>query len=211
VPSWLDLRLVLGLALVLASILLGASVVAGARHTSAALAARRDLAAGTVLAADDLAVVQVRLPSSGIYPNALPAVVGRQLVRPIQAGELLARGALDTTGERTTVTVPLAAAAAPDLHKGDRIELWLSGGRCAATVLLPEVTVQAVHADAGDLGAGSAGQDVVVSVPPELAERVITALALEDAQLRAGVLTGTADPPEPAPLPDLHSCAPASR
>src|SRR5262249_53296982 len=78
-PSWLDIRLVLGIALVLGSVLVGASVVASARHTSAAIAAVRSLAAGTVLAADDVRIVQVRLPAGPMYADAVSDVVGKRL------------------------------------------------------------------------------------------------------------------------------------
>jgi hypothetical protein len=208
VPGWLDVRLVLGVALVLGSVLVGASVLNAARRTSPAVAARHDLAAGTVLAADDLRIVQVRLPAAASYPTELADVIGKQLSRAVQNGELVPRGALDARSAETTVTVPLPAAAAPELRKGNRIELWLSVGRCPTTVLLPDVTVQAVHADAGAFGAGADGQAVVISVSPELAERVITALALEDAQLRAGILNGPPATTGPtAALPDARGCA----
>jgi hypothetical protein len=155
--------------------------------------------------------VQVRVPAT-IYPSALTAVVGRQLSRPIRTGELVPRSALDAALARTTVTVPLSAAAAPELRKGNRIELWVSGARCPATVLLPDVTVQAVRADTGAFGTGADGQDVVISVSSEFAERVIAALALEDVQLRAGILTGTTSATDPAvPLPDLRDCAAGDR
>jgi hypothetical protein len=66
--------------------------------------------------------------------------------------------------------------------------------------------VQAVHAGSDELGAG-ADQDVVLSVAPQLADRVVAALADKDAVLRAGVLTG---PPSGGPantgLPSLDAC-----
>src|SRR4051812_3672766 len=60
-PRWLDLRLVLGVLLVLGSVLLGARVVAAADATVPVWSAAGDLAAGTVLTADDLVPVDVRL------------------------------------------------------------------------------------------------------------------------------------------------------
>jgi hypothetical protein len=79
-------------------------------------------------------------------------------------------------------------------------------------VLLPDVTVQGVHADAGgSFTSGTGGLDVVISVRPAVADRIVAALALEDRQLRAGVLVGaTPTPsraaPDSAQLPDLSSC-----
>ena len=60
-PGWLDLRLVLGVVLVVGSVLVGAAVVARAHTTRPLVTAARDLAAGTVLSADDLAVVRVQM------------------------------------------------------------------------------------------------------------------------------------------------------
>jgi hypothetical protein len=207
-PSWLDLRLVLGVALVLAAVLLGAKLVSSARHTAPVVAARHDLAAGTVLSADDLTVVQARLPgpANSVYASGPGDLVGRRLSRPVSAGELVPLAALDSVTTHTTVTVPLAAAAAPDLRKGQRIELWVSVGKCPALVLLPDVTVQAVRTDSTAFGIGTEGQDVTISVAPTLAERVVAALALDDAQLRAGILTGDRAEEPPTPLTDVGSC-----
>jgi hypothetical protein len=212
-PSWLDLRLVLGVVLVLASVLVGARVVAGARNTYPTVAARRDLAAGTVLSAADLRLAQVRLPHGGrgVYVRRIADAVGRQLGRPLGAGELVPTAAVTAVPPRTTVTVPLASGAAPDLRKGQRIELWVSAAGCSSLVLLPDVPVQAVHADdGGSFADGTGGQDVVVSVAPELAERVVAALAVDEVKIRAGVLAGPRDEPLGA-LPDLTACAGSGR
>lgn len=212
-PRWLDLRFVLGIALVLASVLLGARIVSAARDTSPAFAARHDLAAGTILSADDLSEVAVQLPDTGerAYLDRLEDAVGKRLSRPVAAGELVPVRALANVQPQTTVTVPLAAGAAPDLRKGERIELWVSTGGCEATVLLSDVTVQSVRTDAGSFGTGSGGQDVVISVAPPLADRVVDALALENVELRAGVLTGSSAGTGPAALPDLRACAESAR
>ena len=208
-PSWLDVRLLLGVGLVLASVLLGAKLVSTARHTSPLVAASRDLAAGTVLSADDLTVVTARLPDSGrgIYASGPADLVGHRLSRAVSAGELVPVAALDTVADRTTVTVPLEAAAAPELRKGQRIEIWVSVGDCAALVLLPDVAVQAVRTDEAAFGSGTGGQDVTISVVPPLADRVVAALAIDDAHLRAGILAGTSAAEQPTDLADLHACA----
>jgi len=207
-PGWLDVRLVLGVALVLASVLLGAKLISSARHTAPVVAARRDLAAGTVLSADDLTVVSARLPDSGggIYASGPDELVGQRLSDSVAAGELVPLAAVDSVATNTTVTVPLEAAAAPDLHKGQRMELWVSVGDCPALVLLPDVAVQAVRNDSGAFGSGTGGQDVTISVPPALADRVVTALSMDDAQLRAGILTGSPSDEPSSALADLRSC-----
>src|SRR3954452_16953479 len=96
-PSWVDLRLVLGVVLVLASVLIGAKVVSGAPHTYPRGAVRHDLAAGAVLGASDLQLRQVQLPDhgNGLYLSRLHDAIGRKLSRPVSAGELLPASALD--------------------------------------------------------------------------------------------------------------------
>jgi hypothetical protein len=215
-PSWLDVRLILGVALVLGSVLIGAKVVSSASRTYPRVAARHDLAAGSVLSAGDVTLAHVQLPDhgTGVYLDRLDAVIGKRLSRGVSAGELVPAGALGSEPPQTTLTVPLARGSAPELHKGERIELWVSSSSCASVVLLPDVTVQGVHADSSDSFGGGTddGQDVVISVAPELADRVVQALGLQDAQLRAGVLVGSA--PDSArgatdALPDLASCLPS--
>jgi hypothetical protein len=223
-PSWLDLRLAIGVALVLASVLIGAKVVSGASKTYPAVATRRDLAAGKILTADDLKLAQVQLPGHGrgVYLSTLDDAVGKQLDRAVSSGELLPADAVAGVDAKTTLTVPLASGAAPDLHTGQRIEVWVSTASCASVVLLPDVTVQSVHADSGgSFTTGTGGQDVVISVPPAVASRVIAALALDQAQLRAGVLVGARSSASPGPsapdsagsaglLPDLTPCSSGS-
>lgn len=217
-PSWLDLRLVLGVALVLVSVLLGAFVVSGASRTHATVTATHDLAAGTVLRPGDLSLAQVQLPDrgAGVYLSALKDAVGKKLSRALSAGELVPAASVATPDARTTLTVPFASGTAPDLRSGQRIEIFLSTSVCASVVLLPDVTVQSVRRDpGGSFAGGTGGQDVVIMVDPVLAGRVVAALAIDQAQIRAGVLGGpvTGDAPSPltapggAPPADIAACA----
>ncbi len=210
-PSWLDLRLVFGVVLVLGSVLVGAKIFSSASKTYPTVAARHDLAAGTVLTAGDVTIARVQLPDhgAGVYLSHVDDAVGKQLSRAVSAGELVPVGALARPAAQTTVTVPLAAGAAPDLRKGQRIELWVSTSTCSSLVLLTDVTVQAVRADPdGSFSAGSGGQDVVISVAPTLADRVIQALALDGAQIRAGVLVGAGPETRSGSVPQLPDLAP---
>jgi hypothetical protein len=206
-PRWLDLRLILGVVLVLAAVVLGAVVVSRARHTDREVAVTRDLAAGTTLRADDLRVVDAQLPDRAAYLASADDAVGKVLTRPMSAGELLPAAALGAAPAATTVTVPFAADATPQLHRGQRIVVWLSTPSCPNVVLLADVVVQDVHsADVGTFAGTGTGQDAVLTVSPALAQRVVAALAIEKAAIRAGVLTGA--PSDPAPvLPDLTGCA----
>jgi hypothetical protein len=212
-PRWLDLRLVLGVMLVLGAVLIGAKVVSSARQTYPVVAATRDLSAGTMLSSADLRLAQVQLPARGhgVYLTRMQDALGKPLQRAVSAGELVAADAVGPVPRLTTVTVPLASGAAPALRKGQRIELWVSTKSCSSQVLLPDVAVQAVRADdGGSFDSGTGGQDVVISVAPERADRVVQALALPDVQLRAGVLVGAAENSTDPSLPDLSLCAPAA-
>ena len=70
-------------------------------------------------------------------------------------------------------------------------------------MLLPDATVQDVSTSGGSFSS-SDGQNVTLSLPPALADRVVTALAVDGGTLRAGILSGprhgTAD------LPTLDGC-----
>jgi hypothetical protein len=207
-PRWLDLRLVLGVVLVLVAVLVGAMVISSAKHTEKQVAVTHDLAAGITLRSDDLAAVDVRLPDSAHVYLADPArAIGKVLNEPLTQGELLPAAALNPAHPRTTVDVPFAADSAPKLTRGQRIVVWLSTERCPSVVLLPDVTVQDVHAaDSGTFATVGTGQSVVLSVTPDLADRVVTALAMKDATIRAGVLTGTARS-HSAGLANVAACA----
>lgn len=209
-PSWLDLRLVIGLVLVLGSVLLGAKIVSGANHTYRMLAVTRDLAAGTLLSHDDVVAVRVQLPGhgQGVYVSGDDDVLGKQLNRAVASGELLPAAALGTAAALTTVTVPFTADNAPTLAAGQRVKIWLSTKTCASIVLLGDVTVQDVHAATGGSFSSSGGQHVVVSVSPDLAGRVIGALARDGATIRAGILSGPAQAAANDALPDLDACPP---
>lgn len=208
-PSWFDLRLVLGVGLVLLSVLVGARVLSSADDGVRLLAVTRDLAAGTVLSADDVETVSVRVSAADVYLPAGSDVTGRQLSRPLSRGELLSRAAVAGAPALTTITVPLAPGRAPDLSAGQRIRVWLSTKTCASQVLLDDVTVQRVAQSADATFGRGAGQDVTLSLPAARAERVVAALALPDVTLRAGVLSGPADAAA-TPLPLLDACAAAS-
>lgn len=210
-PSWLDLRLVLGVVLVLGSVLAGALIVSRAGRTHGLVTATHDLAAGTIVHGDDVRVTQVQVPSRGrgVYLASVQDVVGKTLGRAVSKGELVPAAAVTQAPARTTLTVPFEAGAAPDLHAGQRIEIWVSSASCSSVVLLRDVTVQAVHADTGgSFTTGTGGQDVVISVARPLAGRIVTALAIDQAQIRAGVLVGGPDPSsaEAGDLPDLTPC-----
>lgn len=201
-PGWLDLRLVLGVVLVLAAVLIGATVVSRAGDTRPSVTATRDLEPGTILTAADLRITQIKLSDTDdhVYLRRVQDAIGKSLDRRVSKDELLPAGSVEKVTARTTVALPLASGTAPRLHDGERIELWVSTKSCAAVVLLPDVTVQDVRTtDDGSFGSGSGEQDIVISVTPALSRRVVAALAIDGAQIRAGVLVGG----DPTSIPTL--------
>ncbi|MGN6605906.1 MAG: SAF domain-containing protein [Jatrophihabitans sp.] len=211
-PSWLDLRLVLGVVLVVGSVLLGAVVVARAHATRPVVTAAHELAAGTVLNTGDLAVVRVQLGDDAArrYAADPTALVGKRLQRAVGAGELVPTGAVASPPALTTLSITFATGDAPTLRAGERVELWVTGPHCASVVLLPDVTVQSASSLDAGFGSTADGQRIVISVPRADAGRVVAAQAIDQGRIRAGILTGAANAPAEAPG-DLSACAEPTR
>ncbi|WP_138733682.1 SAF domain-containing protein [Modestobacter excelsi] len=125
-PRWLDLRLVLGVLLVLGSVLLGARVVTGADATVPVWSVSGDLAAGTVLDADDLVAVSVRLDDvAGQYLATSTRPEGRVLGRAVRAGELLPRSALEEATGLVQLALPVQAGyVPPGLTRGQVVDVY---------------------------------------------------------------------------------------
>jgi hypothetical protein len=202
----LDLRLVAGVILVLASVAGGALVFSAADHRQPRWAVTRDLAAGTVLTGADLRPIRVQLgDADDRYVPITEAVVGRALQAGLQAGQLLPRAVLTAPAGGVAVTIPLLSDNAPAIARGDRITVWLSTKTCQGKLLLSGVPVQAVsRSEAAGFGSDT-GSVLVVSLPVADARRVVAALDLNGAVIRAGVLSG-GEAAEPVPA-DLAGCA----
>jgi hypothetical protein len=208
-PSWLNPRVIAGIVLVLVATVVGALVIGRAEQTSRVWAMTRALAPGIVLRADDLEAVTARLP--GEFSKYLRAGDKRRLVgltvnRTLIAHELLPASALSGTPAGTTVSVPLPSGDAPPIARGQRVQLWVSTHRCKAVVVLADVAVQDVtNTGGGTFGTGG-GETVVVRVPADEASRVVQALGIDSAVMRAAVLSG---PPfaDVAHEPSLADCA----
>ncbi len=125
-PRWLDLRLVLGVLLVLGSVLLGARVVTAADATVPVWSAAGDLAAGTVLQADDLVAVPVRLDDAARgYLSTSTDPAGQVLGRAVLAGELVPRSALEPVSEQVQLALPVQAGyAPPGLARGQVVDVY---------------------------------------------------------------------------------------
>jgi hypothetical protein len=194
-PRWLDLRLVLGVLLVLGSVLIGARVVAAADATVPVWAASGDLAAGTVLSADDLVPVDVRLDdAAGGYLATSTHPQGRTLARSVHRGELLPRSALDRPPALVQLALPVQAGyVPPGLDRGRLVDVYAvtgsasassvgaaSGSRGSApavTAVLQGVPVQAVSGRAeGVLSTPTTSVQVVVSLPADRVAGVLSAI-----------------------------------
>jgi hypothetical protein len=192
-PRWLDLRLVLGVLLVLGSVLLGARVVTGADRTVPVWTAAGDLAAGTVLTADDLVPVDVRLDDAAdAYLSTTTQPQGRALSRAVRKGELLPRSALDGASEQVQLALPVQAGyVPPGLGRGSRVDVYAlpataagqassaSGSPAAPAVVavVRDATVQAVSGHSqGVLSAPTTTVQVVVSVRSTQAPGVLAAV-----------------------------------
>jgi Flp pilus assembly protein CpaB len=92
-PTWLDGRMLLGVALVAISVVGGVIFWGAARETAPVLVAASDLPAGHVVTASDLTVADVklagRLESLAVPEADLSSVVGRTLAGRLYAGEML--------------------------------------------------------------------------------------------------------------------------
>jgi hypothetical protein len=190
-------------------------VIANSDSTRGVWAVSRDLDAGTVLTAADLASVKLRLthgtelyiPTDGA--DGADGIVGQTVNRRMNAGELLPRAALGATRPAMTMTVPLTSDQAPKIARGQKITLWVSTKTCQARVVVAGVAVQEVDTAGGGSFGTSSAENVVVRLGPDDAVRVITALDLEGAVVRAGVVNG--DPKQQAaPSEDLNGCGTAS-
>lgn len=209
-PRWLDPRLIGGVVLVLVSVLLGSLVVSSADRRQPVWSLSRDVAAGTVLTGDDLRPVRVQLgPAASRYLGTDIAVAGRTVHRSLHAGELLAAAEVADPQPGVTVTIPMHPENAPEISRGDRITLWLSTKSCRGQVLLSGVPVQSADKVAGSAFGSATGSLLVVRVSATDATRVVSALDLEGAVLRAGVLS-PGEQPEP-PSDALAGCAGSGR
>jgi hypothetical protein len=187
-PRWLDLRLVLGVLLVLGSVLLGARVLGAADATVPVWSAAGDLAAGTVLTADDLVAVDVRLDdAAGAYLSTATRPEGRTLARTVRAGELVPRSALEEPAGLVQLALPVQAGFVPPaLERGQIVDVYAVTDPVAGAVepdgagvalVVGSAPVQAVSGRSdGVLSTATTTVQVVVSVAEEDAATVLAAI-----------------------------------
>jgi hypothetical protein len=200
-PSWLDLRLVLGVLLVLVSVLVGARVVAAANNSVRVWALKHDLAAGAELKDGDLRSVRVRLfDNAEKYIAASRSPVGQTISRDLGAGELLPRGALLPEPCGSLVSIPVSSQHLPDgVVKGKRIDVFATpkGAQANRTdQVLRGVTVQSATRPKGGLIGAGAQWAITVRVPSSQVGDVVK--AIRTAEIDVAIVEGGAQPPADA-------------
>lgn len=142
-PSWRNPRLLIGALLVLSSVALVILLVAAQDRTVRVYAADRQLSTGTVLAADDLRIVNVHLDvAADRYVSAEAEVPAEaQLSRPVGEGELLPHSALVSLGEdgRQPVTVEVDHALSSAVEVGRLVDVWAVSEVIAAAAEVVEI------------------------------------------------------------------------
>ncbi len=187
-PRWRDTRLLVGVLLVLLSVVLGAKVVAEADDTVSVWAVTTDLAPDSVLTAEDLRRVAVRLDDSlGSYVRADGDVpVGYVVRRDLRPGELLPAAAIarDDLADRRRVTVTVDEAVAKGLRRNAVVDVYVvpddtPGAKSprAARLVLERVTVARDPAGDRGLGGGRGQTGVELMVPGGSVRELLTALA----------------------------------
>jgi SAF domain len=188
-PRWLDLRLVLGVLLVLGSVLLGARIVSAADATVPVWAAAADLAPGTELTADDLVSVDVRLDDTAeLYLSAGTRPEGSVLARAVRDGELLPYSALEEPAAQVQLALPVQAGyVPPSLERGQVVDVYAVADPAAGavgvadgsvTLVVRNATVQAIAGRSdGVLSTPTTAVQVVVAVPADRADEVLTSIA----------------------------------
>lgn len=187
-PRWLDLRVVLGVLLVLGSVLIGARVVTAADATVPVWAAAGDLAAGTVLTANDLLAVQVRLDdAAAAYLSTTTNPAGQVLGRAVRGGELIPRSALDPASELVRLALPVQAGyVPPGLRRGQLIDIYAVADPSAGagqvsgevSLVLSGAPVQAVSGRGeGVLSTANTTIQIVIAVRGDDVPDVLAAIA----------------------------------
>lgn len=193
-PGWRNPRLLLGLVLVAGSVVLGARVVAAADDTVPVWVAARDLPTGALIETASLERRDVRFPdaeTAAAYLSAEQALPeGSRVDRPVDAGDLVPRGAVAEAPEEPLVEVPLSVATddlPQTVRQGSVIDVWVTPDPTSGTVrpgregraqrVLAEVEVVAVPGTSETLAPAQTRQ-VILGVPADRTDELASALGL---------------------------------
>lgn len=182
-PGWRDPRLWIGVVLVAASVVGGSRLLSAADDTVAVWASVEPHGAGDRLAAEDLTPVRVRFTDDATLTGyfAVDATLPRDLVliRGVDAGDLVPRGAVGSAEQSDLVELPLAVD--PELVPGSVgagavVDVYVVARTVdpdAATTpgqpALSAVTVLDAPSPADSFGTASGRRQLVLAVPDEIA------------------------------------------
>lgn len=168
--SWMDPRLVIGVALVLASLAGVWFVVQQAARTEIAWAATRTLLPGETIAGADVQQVEVRLQQSrGRYVDASTTPVGMVVASTVGEGEVLPLRTVGTQAslDRAAVVIDVGSALPTAVRTGALVDIWTAAptedGYGSPAVLIDSAIVVGVLEDEGILA--SAAQQLELLVP----------------------------------------------
>jgi hypothetical protein len=183
-PSWVNLRMLIGVLLVLVAVAVGARVVAGADKSVTIWGLSHDLAAGTALTAGDLRPVRVRLYADAPrYLSTAVSPAGQVTNRDLSGGDFLPRSALGPVPDGVLVPLPVdPSVLPPGLSRGDRIDVYAgpaSAGDPHGTTrpVLQGAPVQAVSGGRSGLSAGSDKVQLTVRVHRDQESALVAAVA----------------------------------
>lgn len=176
-PGWRDPRLIVGVLLIAVAVAGTVLLLQAADRTSPVYAARESLVPGTVLEAEDLVVVDVRV-GDGYLDAPEDAPWGEVVTRAVGAGELVPAAAVapqeDFDGRPVAVGVgqPLAEGIVP----GAVVDVWVTPEDGGSSEQVGEsLPVSAVDREGG--GLVGAAQTVYVVVPADQVGALLDALA----------------------------------
>ncbi len=181
-PGWRDPRLLVGLLLIAVAVTAVAGIVRSADTTFPYYAAADTLTPGTVLTADDVVVVRVRIPD-GTYVAPGEEPWGQVVTRVVGNGELMPRAALaapaDFNGRPIAVRTSLPLA--DGVERGSVVDVYLTrtdADEPRTELVASGLVVESVDHDSGSFSAGSV-ETVYVVVPQRDIEQFLDALAAE--------------------------------
>ena len=158
-PGWRDPRLLVGLLLIAISVTAVTGIVRSSDTTVPYYAAKNTLTPGTVLARDDVVVVQARIPA-GTYVMPGEQPWGQVLTRVVGDGELVPLAALadqdDFTGRPIAVRTSLPLAAG--VQRGSMVDVYLTrtdADEPETTLVASGLVVESVDDESRSFSTGS--------------------------------------------------------
>lgn len=182
--TWMDPRLVVGVALVLASLAGVWFVVQQSARTETAWAATRTLLPGETVASADVQQVEVRLQqASDRYVDASTTPVGMVVASTVGEGEVLPLRAVGTQAslDRAAVVIDVGSALPSAVRAGSLVDIWTAArtedGYGPPAVLIDGAIVVGVLEDEGILA--STAQQLELLVPTDETAVLLEAMSNE--------------------------------